>query len=106
MHVCFIALEYFNWGKYGGIGKATKDITNGLTKQRLKVSVVVPLGPGQRSYECVDGVDVYGFPLIEYPFIGGLLKGIDADIYHSQDPTLGTWLAKKTCMSRVHLLTC
>ena len=106
MHICFIALEYFGWGKYGGIGKATRDIASGLARKKTKVSVVVPLGVGQGRCEYLDGVDVYGFPLSEYPFIGGLLRSIDADIYHSQDATLGTWLAKKRCSDSVHLLTC
>jgi len=105
MHVCFIALEYFAWGKYGGIGKATRDIASELAKRGVKVSAVVPLGADQSSYEHVDGVDVYGFPLSEYPLMGGLLRRIDADIYHSQDLSLGTWLAKKTCPG-VHLMTC
>ncbi len=106
MHVCFLALEYFGWGKYGGIGKATRDIATGLAKQGVKVSVVVPLGVGQRQYELEDYVDVYGFPLTEYPLISRLLREINADIYHSQDLSFGTWLAKKTCGNRVHILTC
>lgn len=105
MHVCFIALEYFAWGKYGGIGKATRDIASALVKRGVRVSVVVPIGVDQLSYEYIDGVDVYGFFLMEYHLIGGLLRGIDADVYHSQDLSLGTWLAKKNCLG-VHLLTC
>jgi hypothetical protein len=105
MRVCFIALEYFAWGKYGGIGRATRDIASGLVKRGIDVSVLVPLGVSQRRYECVDGVDVYGFPLAEYPLISGLLRGVDADVYHSQDLSMGTWLAKKSCPG-LHLLTC
>lgn len=106
MHICFIALEYFGWGKYGGIGKATRDIASGLTREKTKVSVVMPLGVGQGRYDNIEGVDVYGFPLSGYPFIGGLLRDIGADVYHSQDPTLGTLLGKKSCKNAVHLLTC
>ena len=105
MRVCCIALEYFAWGKYGGIGRATRDIASGLVKRGIDVSVLVPLGVGQRRYECVDGVDVYGFPLAEYPLISGLLRGVYADVYHSQDLSMGTWLAKKSCPG-LHLLTC
>lgn len=105
INVCFISLEYFGWGKYGGIGKATRDIASGLVNRGLGVSVVVPRGLGQSTYELVDGVDVYGFQLKEYPIISRLLHKIDADIFHSEDPTLGTWIAKKTQPNRIHLLT-
>ena len=83
MRVCFISLEYFGWGKYGGIGKATRDIASGLAERGVDISVLVPLGVGQSDFESVDGVDVYGFPFSKYPFIGGMLRDIGADVYHS-----------------------
>ncbi len=98
-------MEYFGWGKYGGIGRATRDIATGLSRRGVNVSVVVPLSIGQRRREYVDGVDVYGFPLSEYPFISGILRSIDADVYHSQDPTLGTLLGLKAYPDAVHLMT-
>ena len=106
MRVCFISLEYFGWGKYGGIGKATRDIASGLVTKGVDVSVVVPLGVGQRNIEFVDGVDVHGFPFSRYPFIGHTFRRINADIYHNQDPFLGTLLAKRFCPKAIHLLTC
>jgi glycosyltransferase involved in cell wall biosynthesis len=106
MRVCFIALEYFGWGKYGGIGRATRDIASGLVESGVEVSVVVPRGVDQRRVEFIDGVEVHGFPLMAYPLIGKLLRDVDADVYHSQDHTLGTWLAKRYCPESVHLLTC
>ena len=106
MRVCLIALEYFGWGKYGGIGRATRDIASGLVERGVEVSVVVPLGVDQRRVEFIDGVEVHGFPLSAYPFIGGLLRDVDADVYHSQGHTFGTWLAKRYCPESVHLLTC
>ena len=99
-------MEYFGWGKYGGIGKATRDIAEGLIKRGLEVSVVIPLSPGQKRYQSVNGVDVYGFPLYSYSSIGSLLRKIDADVFHSQDPTLGTWLAKRYNKNSLHFLTC
>jgi glycosyltransferase involved in cell wall biosynthesis len=35
-----------------------------------------------------------------------LLRDVDADVYHSQDHTFGTWLAKRYRSESVHLLTC
>lgn len=106
VHICFISLEYFEWGRYGGIGKATRDIASEMVKRNIDVSVVVPLGFCQKKYENIEGVNVYGYPLSKYPLIGGLFKKIGADIYHSQDPTPGTWFALKHSPNSKHLLTC
>lgn len=35
-----------------------------------------------------------------------LLKGVDADIYHSQQLSLRTYLAQRACPDRLHLVTC
>ena len=99
-------MEYFGWGKYGGIGKATRDIASGLVQRGVEASVIVPLGVGQKNIEYVEGVEVHRFQLSGYPFIGRTLRDVDADVYHSQDPTLGTWLAKRYLPESVHLLTC
>ena len=93
--VCFLALEYFGWGKYGGIGRATRDIASGLAGRGVDVSVIVPRGTGQAEFENIDGVKVHSFPLSDYYRIGSIIKKVNADIYHSQDPTPGTHIALK-----------
>jgi len=64
--VCFLALEYFRWGKYGGIGRATRDIASGLAGRGVDVSVIVPRGKGQAEFEIIDGVKIYSFPLTDF----------------------------------------
>ncbi len=34
-----------------------------------------------------------------------LFRQVDADVFHSQDPSLGTWLAMKAMPGRAHVVT-
>jgi len=104
--VCLIALEYFGWGKYGGIGRATRDIASGLAERGVDVSVIVPSGADQNEFEIIDDVTVYCFPLSGYHRIGSIIEKVNADAYHSQDPTPGTYVALRKMPSSKHLLTC
>lgn len=104
--VCFLALEYFQWGRYGGIGKATRDIASGLSERGLEVHAVIPLGKDQKQVEEIDDVTIHGFPMTRYDKVPRILRKIDADIYHSQDPTPGTVLAMKVKPDSIHVMTC
>ena len=99
-------MEYFGWGKYGGIGKATKDIAEGLVKKGITVHAIVPRGHGQVETETVEGVKVHSFPLNGYQKIGGIIRKVDTDIYHSQDPNLGTLIGMSAMPGSKHVLTC
>ena len=99
-------MEYFKWGRYGGIGKACREIGEGLAKRGLEVSVVTPRGTDQPHFEDVDGVEVYSHPYYEYPISGPLYRKIGADVYHSQDPSWGTLIAMKKMKKRLHMVTC
>ena len=104
--VCFLTLEYFGWGKYGGIGRATRDIAAGLAGRGVDVSVIVLRGVGQTDIEVIDGVRVYSFSLAGYHRIGSIIGKVNADIYHSQDPSPGTYVALRRMRRSTHVLTC
>lgn len=106
LRVCLISLEYFKWGRYGGIGKVCREIGEGLAKRGVEVSVVVPRGENQQEFERVDDVKVYSHPLQMYPFTGRIYKKIDADVFHSQDPSWGTLIAINKMKIKYHVVTC
>jgi glycosyltransferase involved in cell wall biosynthesis len=105
MHVCFICVESFAWGKYGGFGRATRIIANGLVKRGVTVSVVVPGRQGQKPVEPLDGFTVYSFPRGRFWSAQRLLRDRDADIYHSSEPSLETWFAQRATPERKHVIT-
>jgi glycogen synthase len=62
MKVCFICVEIFAWGKYGGFGRATRIICRELVKRGIEVFAVVPRRKGQKPVEELDGITVLSFP--------------------------------------------
>ena len=99
-------MEYFGWEKYGGIGKATRDIAEGLAQRGIETHVIVPRGSKQESVVIENGVKIHSFKLSRYHTIRKIIRKIDADIYHSQDPTPSTVLGMKEKPDSKHILTC
>ncbi|MEN8129398.1 MAG: glycosyltransferase family 4 protein [Pseudomonadota bacterium] len=105
MKVCFICVEIFAWSKYGGFGRATRMIGRELVRRGIEVSAVVPRRRGQREVEQLDGIQVLSFAP-EWPFtMTRLVRQCDADIYHSENPSLGTYLAQRALPARKHVVT-
>ena len=114
MRICFVVTEIFHWGKYGGFGSLTRSIGSELVKRGIEVFVVVNKGKGQRSVEILDGMVILGYPLEEkrlrIPAIKHLsMKKVyrlcDADVYHSEEPSLGTYMAMNAMPHRKHIVT-
>ena len=105
MHICLISVEIFAWGKYGGFGRATRTIGSELAKRGVTVTAVVPRRSGQRPVEELDGIRVLSFRLSDLLKVTGLFRKVDADVYHSQEPSLGTYFAMRALPDRKHVVT-
>ncbi len=105
MRVCFISVEIFAWGKYGGFGRATRLIGRELVKRGVEVYAVVPQRSDQKPVEILDGIKVLGFPIRKILSATDLFHQADADIYHSEEPSMGTYLARRAMPDRKHLIT-
>ena len=106
MRVCFIVSEFFAWGKYGGYGTATRVLATELVRRGVQVSVVTPARGAQPEHEDVEGVAVLSYPAQSLRTQYQLLREARAEVYHSQEPSLGTWLARKAAPASAHLVTC
>jgi len=105
MKICFICMEIFAWNKYGGFGKATRLIGRELVKKGVEVFAVIPRRSDQKEFEILDGIKVFGFPNYN-PFLAKqIFNNINADIYHSEEPSFGTYLAMKEMPEKIHLVT-
>ncbi|HEX5575446.1 MAG TPA: glycosyltransferase family 4 protein, partial [Gemmatimonadales bacterium] len=60
----------------------------------------------QKPDEILDGIRVLGFEPSAPWRATGLLRKCDADVYHSQEPSFGTYLARRAMPHRTHVVTC
>jgi len=98
-------MEIFAWNKYGGFGKATRLIGRELVKKGIEVFAVVPRRKNQKKFEVLDGIKVFGFPKFNPLSTIKFFKECDADIYHSEEPSLSTYLALKGVPEKIHIVT-
>ena len=103
--ICLISVEIFAFGKYGGFGKATRTIGAELVKRGYEVFAVVPRRGEQGAEENIDGITVLSYKPGDVLSSGALYKKINADIYHSCEPSFGTYLAKKHVPDARHIAT-
>lgn len=106
LSVCLVSTELFSWGMYGGFGFCTRKIGAALVKRGVRVSAVVPQGRGQKPVEDLEGMTVWGFPIYNYPFTGDLYRKCNPDIFHSEEPSMGSRVAMRAMPGRSHMVTC
>ena len=105
MKVCFVVSQIFAWGKFGGFGSLTRTLGKGLAQRGLEVCAVVPLRGNQQPRETLDGITIIGFPARNLLSSIKLYRQCNADIYHSEEPSMGTWLAQQAMPARKHIVT-
>lgn len=111
MRVCLIATEISGIGSYGGFGVLTLDVALGLAERGCDVCVVVPRQIGQRPLEHVSGIPVLSLECGLYDGFAtakryaGVFTMLDADVYHSQEPSIATRVAMLGAPSAAHMIT-
>jgi glycosyltransferase involved in cell wall biosynthesis len=106
LRLCILTGQYFGWGIYGGFGSMSRALAEGLAAAGHSVCVIVPRRQDQKPLETINGVEVRSFPPTDLKAARELIRNCSADIFHSQDPTVLTWLAQRIHPRRVHLVTC
>jgi glycosyltransferase involved in cell wall biosynthesis len=111
MRVCLISTELLDHGMYGGFGAATRAVAEGLASRGVEVYVIMTKRPEQKPVEVSNGVTIIGYPGQAYtrPLrsmrFSSLFRWIDADIYHSEEPSIGTFLARIGAPDKKHVVT-
>ncbi|HMU29880.1 MAG TPA: glycosyltransferase, partial [Nitrospira sp.] len=104
-HVCILTSQYFDWGIYGGFGSMSRKLAESLVRAGHRVSVIVPGRQGQQPTETIGGVEIRSFSPRNVMDACRLIRESRADIFHSQDPTVLTYLAQRIHPRRAHLVT-
>jgi len=108
MKLCLISNQIAAWGKIGGFGTATRALGAGFAEQGIDVSAVVPIrrSGGQKQFEHLDGISVYGMSAWKTLTSGKIFNEVNADIYHSQEPTIASYHAMRAMPDATHVITC
>ncbi|MGQ0736159.1 MAG: glycosyltransferase family 4 protein [Acidobacteriota bacterium] len=106
LRVCILTSQYFGWGIYGGFGSMSRTLAERLAREGHQISVIVPRRSGQEAHALINGVHVFSFSPFRPSQAARLIADSPADVFHSQDPTVLTWLAERAHPRRVHLVTC
>jgi glycosyltransferase involved in cell wall biosynthesis len=106
LRVCLVASELLGWGKAGGYGFATRSIARGLAAAGHRVTVVLPCprGKSPSRFE-LDGFQVIAYARRELLRSGDIFREVDAEIYHSQEASVASFVAWRALPQRVHLVT-
>ena len=104
MRVCLICVEFFI-NKSGGFGRATRTIGRELAKRGVEVFAIVPQQGDQGLREVHDGVTVLAFPKSRPWDAYRLSKEVNADIYHSCEPSTTTVFAMQAMPNKKHVIT-
>jgi len=105
VRICLLCVEMFAWGKYGGFGRATRTIGRELARLGHEVVAITPRREGQTEVEYLDGIKVLGFAQHRLWDIHRLAKLCQADVYHSCEPSLATYAARRAAPDKVHIVT-
>lgn len=106
MKICVISSQMAGFGKIGGFGSMTKKLAVSLAEEGHRVSVVVPRKKHQKAVEMAHGITIFGINFWDCFRFKNIMKTIDADIYHSQNPNLFSYLALKYEPAKKHVITC
>lgn len=105
MRICLISVEIFAWGKHGGFGRATRVLGRELAARGHDVFAIVPRRQDQGEVEQLDGITVLSFPPINPWSAARLARHTDAEIYHSCEPSLTSYVAMRAMPDRRHMVT-
>jgi glycosyltransferase involved in cell wall biosynthesis len=107
VRVCLICAEFFGWGgSGGGFGYATRVLGRELVKKGVEVYAVIPRPKNEPDNRAkFDGVTVIGTERTRPFSSGAVFNEINADIYHSQQPSLASYIAQRAMPDRPHLAT-
>jgi len=117
MRICLVTNEVFGLGRFGGFGQLTRVLGRYLSKMGVKVFVVSWRTPKQREVERMDGMTILSFPyapsnktfsyyhhMLSYLQSMRLYRMADADIYHSIENLMSSYVALKAMPDRKHVV--
>jgi glycosyltransferase involved in cell wall biosynthesis len=105
VHVCLVSTEFFDRRVFGGFGRAVRAIGAELAAAGVEVTAAVP-ARGGRPRDCeIDGIRLREFRPRSPRDAFAVMRDAGADVYHSQDPSLWTYVARRAAPRSRHVVT-
>ncbi len=108
LNICLLCMELFGFGSAGGFGRATRMIGRELARRGHRVTIVTrqsPLSAERRTDFMLEGMRVRMYSP-RRPFSSlAIYRDCQADVYHSQDASMATWLAMRAMPKARHVVT-
>lgn len=118
MRVCFITNEFFGLGRYGGFGKLTQIMAEYLLKNGVDVFVVSWRGAEkQERISKLNGIKILSYHynpsnslkyihshLYSYKQSLKMYREVNADVYHSIELQLSTYVSQKAMPKSKHIV--
>jgi glycosyltransferase involved in cell wall biosynthesis len=108
LHVCLLCHELFGYGSQGGFGRATRMIGAELVRRGHRVTVITRKArwaEERRDEFQMDGMRVRVHSPRRPLSTIALYRDTAPDLFHSQDSSLGTYLAMKAMPATPHIVT-
>jgi glycosyltransferase involved in cell wall biosynthesis len=108
LHICLLCMELFGFGSAGGFGRATRMIGRELAKRGHRVTIVTrqsPFSADRRTDFMLEGMRVRMYSPRRPLSSLAIYRDCKADVYHSQDTSMATWLAMRAMPKARHVVT-
>ena len=103
--ICIISSQILGSTKIGGFGSMTYQLARQLMKYEWVVKLLVPRRKSDPIQDQIEGIPIYYYSKSEL-FSKALYKSLKADIFHSQNQTIASTMARWYCPDAKHVVTC
>lgn len=105
IHIAILANQILGADKIGGFGSMTMQLGLALASENYKVTIITPIARGKSIIKYDSGITFIKTSWIA-AVTSNLFKELKADIFHSQNQSLFTYIVQKKCPEAIHIVTC
>ena len=106
MKICIVCGQVAGFGRIGGFGTMARRLAEALSRAGQDVSICVLRTADLKARQSIGNIPVIALKPQAFFFGSKVFNEFDADIYHSQEPTLGTYRMRVAHPDAKHVVTC
>lgn len=106
LRICIVCGQVAGFGRIGGFGVMARNLAEALARAGHEVAICVLRTVDLKRHQMMGSIPVTALPASAFFFGSGAFSELKADIYHSQEPTLGTYRMQRAHPNAHHVVTC